>query len=164
MAYIHTAFFICPSVSAKNRPGFLLRKPGRFIMLYSCFLKPSRDYLRGFLIVAWAGAKITERSEQRHIAIFNFSVDSKRFHQFRTTLFIFRSPLYIVNAILFKEASLPVEPFCFHHSSHLSRFLFQCLCFPLYQAHHTFPALKLLRVRKIRLQHLNQLIDFRSGC
>ena len=22
-------------------------------MLYSCFLKPSRDYLRGFLIAAW---------------------------------------------------------------------------------------------------------------
>lgn len=30
MVYIHTAFFICPSVSAKNRPGFLFRKPGRF--------------------------------------------------------------------------------------------------------------------------------------
>lgn len=59
MVYIHTAFFICPSVSAKNRPGFLFRKPGRFIMLYSCFFKPSRDYLRGFLIAAWAGAKIT---------------------------------------------------------------------------------------------------------
>ena len=53
MVYIHTAFFIRPSVSAKNRPGFLLRKPGRFIMLYSCFLKPSRDYLQGFLITAW---------------------------------------------------------------------------------------------------------------
>ena len=52
MVYIHTAFFICPSVSAKNRPGFLLRKPGRFIMLYSCFLKLSRNYLRGFLIAA----------------------------------------------------------------------------------------------------------------
>lgn len=59
MVYIHTAFFICPSVSAKNRPGFLFRKPRRFIMLYSCFLKLSRDYLRGFLIAAWAGAKIT---------------------------------------------------------------------------------------------------------
>ena len=61
MVYIHTAFFICPSVSAKNRPGFLLRKPGRFVMLYSCFLKRSRNHLRGFLIAAWAGAKITER-------------------------------------------------------------------------------------------------------
>ena len=64
MVYIHTAFFICPSVSAKNRPGLLLRKPGRFIMLYWCFLKPSRNYLRGFLIAAWAAAKITERSSQ----------------------------------------------------------------------------------------------------
>ena len=57
MVYIHTTFFICPSVSAKNRPGFLLRKPGRFIMLYSCFLKPSRDYLRGFLMAACAAAR-----------------------------------------------------------------------------------------------------------
>lgn len=31
-------------------------------MLYSCFLKLSRDYLRGFLIAAWAGAKIAERA------------------------------------------------------------------------------------------------------
>ena len=52
MVYIHTVFSICPSVSAKNRPNLLLRKPGRFIMLYSCFLKRSRNYLRGFLIAA----------------------------------------------------------------------------------------------------------------
>ena len=52
MVYIHTAFFIYPSVSAKNRPGFLFRKPRRFIMLYSCFLKPSRDYFLEFLIAA----------------------------------------------------------------------------------------------------------------
>ena len=31
MVYIHTVFFICPSVSAKNRPGFLLWKPERFV-------------------------------------------------------------------------------------------------------------------------------------
>ena len=52
MVYIHTAFSICPSVSAKNRPGFLSQKPRRFIMLYRCFLKPSRNYLRGFLMAA----------------------------------------------------------------------------------------------------------------
>ena len=63
MVYIHTAFFIRPSVSAKNRPGFLFRKPRRFIMLYLCFFKRSRNYLRGFLIAAWAGAKIAGRSE-----------------------------------------------------------------------------------------------------
>ena len=33
MVYIHTAFFICPSVSAKNRPGFRYWKPGRFFAL-----------------------------------------------------------------------------------------------------------------------------------
>lgn len=57
MVYIHAAFFICPSVGAKNRPGFPFRKPRRFIMLYSCFLKPSRNYLRGFLIAACAAAR-----------------------------------------------------------------------------------------------------------
>ena len=29
MVYIHTVFFICLSVSAKKRPGFLSQKPGR---------------------------------------------------------------------------------------------------------------------------------------
>ena len=37
MVYIHTAFFICPSVSAKNRPGFLLQKPGRSYTLFVLF-------------------------------------------------------------------------------------------------------------------------------
>ena len=37
MVYIHTAFFICPSVSAKSRPGFLLRKPGRFVCFICAF-------------------------------------------------------------------------------------------------------------------------------
>ena len=32
------------------------------LMLYLCFFKRSRNHLRGFLIAAWAGAKITERS------------------------------------------------------------------------------------------------------
>lgn len=32
-------------------------------MLYSCFLKPSRNYLRGFLMAAWASAKIAGRWE-----------------------------------------------------------------------------------------------------
>ena len=38
---------------------------GVFVMLYLCYLcrfKPLRDHLRGFLIAAWAGAKITERA------------------------------------------------------------------------------------------------------
>ena len=37
MVYIHTAFFICPSVSTKNHPGFLLRKPGRSFVLFVLF-------------------------------------------------------------------------------------------------------------------------------
>jgi len=37
MVYIHTVFFICPSVSAKNRPGFLLQKPGRFTCIIYAF-------------------------------------------------------------------------------------------------------------------------------
>ena len=30
-------FFICPSVSAKNRPGFLLWKPERFVYFMGAF-------------------------------------------------------------------------------------------------------------------------------
>lgn len=37
MVYIHTAFFIYPSVSAKNRPGFLSQKPGRSYTLFVLF-------------------------------------------------------------------------------------------------------------------------------
>lgn len=37
MVYIHTAFFICPSASTKNRPGFLSRKPGRSFVLFVIF-------------------------------------------------------------------------------------------------------------------------------
>ena len=51
MVYIHTAFFICPSVSAKTAPASCYGNRGGHI-LYWCFLKPSRDYLRGFLIAA----------------------------------------------------------------------------------------------------------------
>ena len=37
MVYIHTSFFICPSASTKNRPGFLSRKPGRSFVLFVIF-------------------------------------------------------------------------------------------------------------------------------
>lgn len=37
MVYIHTAFFICPFVSAKNRPGLLFRKPERFVYFMGAF-------------------------------------------------------------------------------------------------------------------------------
>ena len=50
-------------------------------MLYLCFFKPSRNHLRGFLIAAWAGAKIAE-----------FSFPETSFHfQFGLWLF-FRKP------------------------------------------------------------------------
>ena len=67
MVYIHTAFFICPSVSAKNRPGFLFRKPERFIMLYSCFFKRSRNHLRGFLIAACSALYKQRAQENAHL-------------------------------------------------------------------------------------------------
>ena len=56
MVYIHTAFFICPSVSAKTAPVSYHRNRGGHI-LYWCFLKRSRNYLRGFLIAACAAAR-----------------------------------------------------------------------------------------------------------
>jgi len=37
MVYIHTSFFIRPSVSTKNHPGFLLRKPGWSFVLFVLF-------------------------------------------------------------------------------------------------------------------------------
>ena len=60
-------FSSAPSVSAKNRPGFLFRKPRRFIMLYSCFLKRSRNYLRGFLIAACSALYKQRAQENAHL-------------------------------------------------------------------------------------------------
>ena len=49
MVYIHTAFFICPSVSAKNRPGFLFRKPRRFVCFICAFSSAHAKPLAGVL-------------------------------------------------------------------------------------------------------------------
>ena len=63
MVYIHTVFFICPSVSAKKPPRSPVTETGAVHLHYLCFFKRSHNHLRGFLIAAWAGAKIAERSE-----------------------------------------------------------------------------------------------------
>ena len=46
----------------KKPPRLPVMETGAVHILYWCSLKRSRNYLRGFLIAAWAGAKITERS------------------------------------------------------------------------------------------------------
>mgnify|MGYP002243066906 CR=1 FL=1 len=46
-------------------PRFSVTETGAVHLHYLYFFKRSRKTLRGFLIAAWAGAKITERSEQR---------------------------------------------------------------------------------------------------
>ena len=56
MVYIHTAFFICPSVSAKNRPGFLSQKPGRSYTLLVLSQALTQN-LAGFLISAGGGCQ-----------------------------------------------------------------------------------------------------------
>ena len=56
MVYIHIAFFICPSVNAKTAPVSYHRNRGGHI-LYWYFLKPLRNYLRGFLMAACAAAR-----------------------------------------------------------------------------------------------------------
>ena len=44
-------------------PRSPVTETGAVHLHYLCFFKRSRNYLRGFLMAAWAGAKITERSE-----------------------------------------------------------------------------------------------------
>ena len=48
----------------KKPPRLPVTETGAAHILYWCSLKLSRNYLRGFLMAAWAGAKIAERSEQ----------------------------------------------------------------------------------------------------
>ena len=43
-----------------------------YFILYLCFFKRSRNHLRGFLIAAWAGAKITERSGITYTDLYSF--------------------------------------------------------------------------------------------
>ena len=72
MVYIHTVFFIYPSVSAKNRPGFLSQKPGRSytLLVLSQALTP---LLAGVLDRSLgAGAKITGRSGITYTDLYSF--------------------------------------------------------------------------------------------
>ena len=61
--------FHLPLRERKKPPRSPVTETGAVHLHYSCFLKPSRHYLRGFLIAAWAGAKITERSDLRYYVI-----------------------------------------------------------------------------------------------
>ena len=54
------------SYPTQKPPRLPVTETGAVRLLYLCFFKRSRNYLRGFLIAAWAGAKITERSEQQY--------------------------------------------------------------------------------------------------
>ena len=47
----------------QKSPRLPAMETGAVRLLYLCFFKRSRNHLRGFLIAAWAGAKITGRSE-----------------------------------------------------------------------------------------------------
>ena len=67
MVYIHTAFFICPSVSAKNRPGFLLRKPGRSYTLLVLFQALTR-LLAGVLNRSLSSSQACDRHTERRAA------------------------------------------------------------------------------------------------
>ena len=51
---------------AQKPPRLPITETGAAHILYWCSLKLSRNYLRGFLIAAWAGAKIAERWEQQY--------------------------------------------------------------------------------------------------
>ena len=65
------SFSVHPEKCSKNPPDFLLQKSGG-LKFYLCFFKRSRNYLRGFLIAAWAGAKITERSGITYTDLYSF--------------------------------------------------------------------------------------------
>ena len=75
-SYKKLLFFLC-----KKPPRLPVTETGAVRLLYLCFFKRSRNYLRGFLIAAWAGAKITERSES-HISTYN------RFYNFASSYIV----------------------------------------------------------------------------
>lgn len=68
MVYIHTAFFICSSVSAKSRPGFHCGNRGGLFALFVLFQALTQS-LAGVLDGSLGGgAKITERLVQSTFA------------------------------------------------------------------------------------------------
>ena len=85
----------------KNRPGFLLRKPGRSFALFVLFQALTQN-LAGVLVAAWAGAKITGRSES-HISTYirfysyvsSYVVVSFQPHCYSIKTRIHRSLIYI---------------------------------------------------------------------
>ena len=58
-------FLLFLYVATQKPPRLPVTETGAFRLFYLCFFKRSRNYLRGFLMAAWAGAKITERSDLR---------------------------------------------------------------------------------------------------
>ena len=58
------------SYNAKTAPASI-EETEAVRLLYLCFFKRSRNYLRGFLIAAWAGAKITGFLLSRNIISFS---------------------------------------------------------------------------------------------
>ena len=55
-------FLLFLYVATQKPPRLPVTETGAVRLFYLCFFKRSRNYLRGFLMAAWAGAKITERS------------------------------------------------------------------------------------------------------
>ena len=58
-------------VTMQKPPRLPVTETGAVRLLYLCFFKRSRNYLRGFLIAAWAGAKITGFLLSRNIISFS---------------------------------------------------------------------------------------------
>jgi hypothetical protein len=67
-SFLYSIYSYCvfhlPLRERKKPPRLPVTETGAAHILYWCSLKLSRNYLRGFLMAAWAGAKIAERSEQ----------------------------------------------------------------------------------------------------
>ena len=66
-SYKKLLFFLC-----KKPPRLPVTGTGAVRLLYLCFFKRSRNHLRGFLIAAWADAKITERSGITYTDLYSF--------------------------------------------------------------------------------------------
>ena len=77
MVYIHTAFFHLPLRERKKPPRLPLSETEAVRLRYLCRFKPSRNYLRGFLIAAWERVPKLESSPfQKHHFIFSLACGS----------------------------------------------------------------------------------------
>ena len=92
MVYIHTAFFHLPLREHKNRPGFLLRKPGQSFVLFVLF-QALTQLLAGVLDSSLSGCQNYRALGFAVVRCFRFEQAISRMILSLAADFVFQAPV-----------------------------------------------------------------------